>query len=176
MNFSRTERSRIRQLNEVLRSPTVDEACCQPFQPSELDLAIRQMRSKGAPARTTYRLSFLKRWAREQKSELLEIFNCSFATGTSPQIWKRAVILPLKKAGKQPETILSYRPVSLTSCVAKTMERMIHNRFSYLAEIRGWLSPNKPASERVAPVKIKFCELRRQSVTATKLQSPSKQS
>ncbi len=31
LNFSRTERSRIRQLKEVRRSPTVDEACCQPF-------------------------------------------------------------------------------------------------------------------------------------------------
>ncbi len=44
-NLSRTERSRIRQLKEVLRSPTVDEACCQPFQASELDGAIRQMRA-----------------------------------------------------------------------------------------------------------------------------------
>ncbi len=35
LNFSSTERS-IRQLKEVLSLPTVDEACCQPFQPLEL--------------------------------------------------------------------------------------------------------------------------------------------
>ncbi len=80
----------------------------------------------------------LKARSPRAKSELLEIFNCSFATGTSPQIWKRAVILPLKKAGKQPGAI-----VSLTCCVAKTMERMIHNRLYYLAETRGWLCPEQ---------------------------------
>ncbi len=42
LNFSRTERSRIRQLKQVLRSPTVGEACCQPFQSSERDRSIRQ--------------------------------------------------------------------------------------------------------------------------------------
>ncbi len=36
LNFSRTERSRIRHLKEVPRSLTVDEAYCQPFQLSEL--------------------------------------------------------------------------------------------------------------------------------------------
>ncbi len=65
-------------------------------------------------------------------SELLEIFNCSFTTGTSPTIWKRAVILPLKKAGKQPGAIVSYRPVSLTSCVAKTMERICIYIYIYM--------------------------------------------
>ncbi len=53
LNFSRTERSHIRQLKEVLSSPTVDEDCCQPFQPSELDRVIWRIRSKGAPVRTT---------------------------------------------------------------------------------------------------------------------------
>ncbi len=65
-------------------------------------------------------------------SELLEIFNCSFATGTSPTIWKSAVILPLKKAGKQPGAIVSYRPVSLASCVAKTMERICIYIYIYM--------------------------------------------
>ncbi len=141
LKFSRTERSRIRQLKEVLTSPTVDEACCQPFQSSELDRAIRQMGAKAPPARTTYCLSSfpLNALGPRAKIELLEIFNCSFATGTSPQIWKRAVILPLKKAGKQPGVIAFYKPISLTSYVVKTMERVIHNRFYYLAETRGWL-------------------------------------
>ncbi len=87
--------------------------------------------------------TFLKALGPRAKNELLEIFNYSFATGTSPHIWKRAVILPLKKAGKQPGAIVSYRPVSLTSCVAKTLERMIHNRLYYLAETRGWLCPEQ---------------------------------
>ncbi len=131
LNFSRTERSRIRQLKEVLRSPTVDEACCQPS--SELDRAIRQMTSKGAPGPDDIPPTFLKALDPRTKSELLDTFNCSFATGTSPQIWKRAIILKIKKTEKQLGGV-SYRSVSLTSCVAKTMEHLIHNRLYYLAE------------------------------------------
>ncbi len=139
LNFSRTERSRIRQLKEVLRSPTVDEACCQPFQPSRLDRAIRQIRTKGAPGPGDIPPSFRKAPGPRAKTNLVEIFICSVATMTSTHIWKRAVILPLKKAGKQPEAIAYYRPVSPTSCVAKTTKRMIHNRLYYIAETRGWL-------------------------------------
>ncbi len=62
--------------------------------------------------------------------ELLAILNYRFVTGTSPQ---RTVILPLKKARKQPGAIAFYRPISLTSCFAKTMERMIQIRRCYLA-------------------------------------------
>ncbi len=96
------------------------------------------MRSKGALGPDDIQPTLLKALGPRSKIELLEIFTCSFTTGTSPQIWKRAVILPLKKAGRQPGAIVSYRPVSLLSCVAKTMERMIHNRLYYLAETSGF--------------------------------------
>ncbi len=70
-----------------------------------------------------------------------------------PGIWKEATILALKKAGKPPGAISSYRPVSLTSCVVKTMERMVHNRLYKLAETRGWL-----CSEQAGFRKLRSCE------------------
>ncbi len=35
--------------------------------------------------------------------------------------------------------ILTRRPVSLTSCVAKTLDIILHNRLYYVAETRDWL-------------------------------------
>ncbi len=43
------------------------------------------------------------------------------------------------KAVKPTGGISAYRPVSLTSCAAKTLERIVHNRLYYLAETRDWL-------------------------------------
>ncbi len=70
-----------------------------------------------------------------------------------PGIWKVATILPLKNAVKPSEATSSYRPVSLTFCVAKTMERMVHNRLYNLAETTGWL-----CSEQAGFRKLRPCE------------------
>ena len=41
---------------------------------------------------------------------------------------------------KKPASDLeSYRPISLTSCVVKVLERMIANRLYHLAEMNGWI-------------------------------------
>ncbi len=102
----------------------------------ELDEAIVQMRAKGALGLDDIHPT--------SQSPRAKSFNLSFSTGKSPQTWKIAIILPLKKAKKPPGCISSYlhildRPVSLTSCVAKTLERILRNRLYYLAETWGWL-------------------------------------
>ena len=54
-----------------------------------------------------------------------------------PQIWKTATIIPLLKAGKPPEDIKSFRPISLISCVVKFMERMVADRLYLFVESAG---------------------------------------
>ena len=63
------------------------------------------------------------------------------------------MIIPLLKKGKPASEMNSYRPVALTSCVGKTMERMVANRLSHLAETNGWWS-NDQAGFR----KMRSCE------------------
>ncbi len=77
----------------------------------------------------------------------------SISKSVVPGIRKEAAILSMKKAGKPPGAISSYRPASLTSCVAKIMERIVHNRLYNLAETRGWLS-----GEQADFGKLRSCE------------------
>ncbi len=84
------------------------------------------MRSKGAAGPDDIPPTFLKAIGPKAMAELLSIFNDSFSKRVVPGIWKEATILPLKKQSKQPGAIYFYQPVSLTSCVVKTMKTTVY--------------------------------------------------
>lgn len=49
-----------------------------------------------------------------------------------PEQWKTAIVVPFLKAGKPPTSPSSYRPIALTSCLAKTYESVINCRLSFI--------------------------------------------
>ena len=49
-------------------------------------------------------------------------------TGELPITWKESTITPLLKPNEDPQEPTSYRPISLTSAICKTMETMVNNR------------------------------------------------
>ena len=59
---------------------------------------------------------------------LLNIFNYIWTTGKFPDDWQYATIIPISKPGKDPVEPNNYRPIALTSCLCKTLERMINKR------------------------------------------------
>jgi potassium voltage-gated channel Eag-related subfamily H protein 8 len=60
---------------------------------------------------------------------LLDLMNNIWEIGDLPSIWKLANVIPISKPGKDHSETLNYRPITLTSCICKTMERMINARF-----------------------------------------------
>ena len=59
---------------------------------------------------------------------LLNILNNIWTTGKFPEDWQYATIIPIPKLGKDPAEPYNYRPIALTSCLCKTLERMINKR------------------------------------------------
>ena len=106
----------------------------------ELKAAIGKMRRKGAPGPDDISPAFLKELGPLALEEFLAICNLSLRSAECPQWWRDAIIIPLLKAAKPPSDLASYRPVSLTSCIAKIIERMIAERLYHLAESNGWFS------------------------------------
>ena len=65
---------------------------------------------------------------------LLNIFNYIWTTGKFPDDWQYATIIPIPKPGKDPVEPNNYRPIALTSCLCKTVERMINKRLTWFLE------------------------------------------
>ena len=70
---------------------------------------------------------------------LLHLVNVMFAAGYVPPSWKNAVIAPILKTKKPPTETGSYRPIALTSCLGKVMEKMINNRLKWHSEKHQYL-------------------------------------
>ena len=140
LSFSEEERAENRRLKKTLESPSVDDESSAKFTMSELKKAIRRMKAKGAAGPDDIPPAFLKALGPVALMELLDMFNKSFQTGTVPQAWRNAIIIPLLKAGKPASDLASFRPISLTSCVAKLLERMVADRLYYLAETNQWFN------------------------------------
>jgi len=116
---------------------------CSDFSPSELATAIREMKPRGAEGPDEIPPRFLQELGAEARSFVLRCFNVSWQQGTCPQSWRNAVIIPLLKRDKPAGDVTSYRPISLTSCLGKLMERMVANRLYHLAESRGLLTEDQ---------------------------------
>ena len=65
---------------------------------------------------------------------LLHIFSGIWATGVFPESWRLATIIPISKPGKDHAEPTNYRPIALTSCLCKTLERMINKRLVWYLE------------------------------------------
>ena len=65
---------------------------------------------------------------------LTAIFNRSMSTGIFPCSWKVARVSPIYKNGIK-SYMDNYRPISVISVIAKTMEKLVHNQlYSYLQQ------------------------------------------
>lgn len=72
---------------------------------------------------------------------LLSIYNQIWISGIFPEIWRRSVIVPICKPAKDPKDCKNYRPISLISCVSKTLEKMVNTRLRWILESKNLLSP-----------------------------------
>ena len=72
---------------------------------------------------------------------LLDLYNFIWRTGDFPSSQGVAVVLPVPKPGKDHLQPTNYRPISLTSCVCKVLEKMINERFVWYLESVNFLIP-----------------------------------
>ena len=111
-----------------------------PFNLDELKDAINKSHDTATgPDEIHYQM--LKHLPPKSLKTLLAIFNDIWETGKFPESWELATIIPIPKPGKDHAEPTNYRPIALTSCICKTLERMINTRLVWYLEFNNLISP-----------------------------------
>ncbi|KAG1658849.1 RNA-directed DNA polymerase from mobile element jockey [Nymphon striatum] len=112
---------------------TNTEVYNQVFSLEELRRSLRASKDT-APGPDSIHYQMLKHLPDCSLALILNIFNTIWITGAIPSSWLEATVIPIPKPGKDHTDPLNYRPIALTSCMCKTMERMINCRLTYYLE------------------------------------------
>ena len=109
------------------------------FNLDELVEAIQLSRdSATGPYQIHYQM--LKHLPENSLETLWNILNYIWTTGKFPEDWRYATIIPIPKPGKDPAEPNNYRPIALTSCLCKALERIINKRHTWFLKSNNHIS------------------------------------
>ena len=81
----------------------------------------------------------LKQLPEQGLVELQKFYNKIWNSGKYPKQWKTATIIPILKKNKDPTNPKNYRPISLTSCLGKILDKLLNKRLYWFLETNNFL-------------------------------------
>lgn len=112
------------------------------FSLQELEAALENATGK-ATGGDGISYEMLRHLPYETKLQLLNEFNKIWTNGGIPNEWKLGLVTPIPKQDNNPHESKNYRPITLLSCIGKTMERMVNTRLITEIEEKMKLNPNQ---------------------------------
>lgn len=91
--------------------------------------------------------SFLRRYSLWTSRYLALIFEKSLSSGRVPKLWKSARVVPIFKSGNK-QSLLNYRPISLTSTCSKLLEHIVYSHVSEYLECNSIICPQQHGFRR----------------------------
>ena len=101
------------------------------FSPSKIFDLLSKINSNKAKGPDGIHGKVLKNCAASLAYPLTVLFKLSYNTGIIPREWKLGNVVPIHKKGAK-ENIENYRPISLTSLIMKTFERILKDKILLL--------------------------------------------
>ena len=103
------------------------------FELYEIKSAIASLNDKSAMGQDAFHNSFLTHFPDILLENIQIAINKIWRSGNIPKHFKQSTLLPILKNGKDPSSVDSYRPISLISCFAKLIEKLVYKRlYSYI--------------------------------------------
>ena len=107
----------------------------------EFDSALKTTKDNSpGPDEITY--SMLKQLHPTMQQLILKLYNKILTQRQFPNTWKIAIIIPIRK-GKEKDfkQCCNYRPISLTNCLCKLLEKIINIRLMWYLEVNNNITP-----------------------------------
>src|SRR5271170_2465536 len=77
------------------------------------------------------------------KEVFLKLINLSWKLGSLPISWKQTYVIPIVKPNKDNKLLESSRPISLTNCIVKIVEKMVAARLKNYLELNNLININQ---------------------------------
>ena len=90
--------------------------------------------SESSPGPDSISYSMIKHCHPTMKNLILQAFNRIYTENVFPDSWTLATIVAIAKPGKDQSNPQNYRPISLTNCLCKLMEKLINVRLVWYLE------------------------------------------
>ena len=110
-----------------------------PFTSPEFRHAL-SLTSDSSPGSDMVTYSMIKHAHLSLQTFLLDTFNLIFFQHEFPANWRTSIIVPLAKPGKDHTNPTNYRPIALTSCLCKLLEKMVNIRLMWYLERGGYIT------------------------------------
>lgn len=113
-----------------------------PITLEELEDALNLCHSS-SPGPDNIQYDFLLHLPAIGKKYLLGLYNLIYETGTFPDSWREAIVIPIHKPGKPRDAAGSYRPISLTCTMCKLLEKILNRRLLWYLESKNLIAPTQ---------------------------------
>jgi hypothetical protein len=121
---------------KILTNSHFKEIFNSNFSEEELKEAIHNTKKKKQPGPDNIFPEFVHNLGPTAMKALTTIYNKFWNSRDNlPDTWKKAIKAPILKPGKPANLISSYRPIALTSILAKIQETMILARLNWYLEL-----------------------------------------
>ena len=97
------------------------------FTMQEFNAAV-DLAKETTPGQDKINYQMLKCLQSKARNYILVIYNRLWEEHHFPTQWRQAIVIPIPKPGKPHDKSANYRPIALTSCLCKTLERIINAR------------------------------------------------
>ena len=144
-HFKGADKNQARQVKQqcstLWNSAGADRYLCRPFSLSELQSALKLLKTGKAQGPNNIPLEFLKHCGQKGLDWLCRFYSTCIDSLAIPSIWHKATVIALLKPNKPANEAKSYRPISLLCIPFKLLERLL------LARLEPVIDPQLPEQQ-----------------------------